>query len=138
MAAQSASSAEPVTSLGLALSPRANFFDAFPGAGKIRAGPVNLFAFKTATKLVVIDFGKRLEFVDYLRPSLSPSNGALHRRHLKGAINSKRSKRRITSIVCSPAFSRPRVISVLNDRMHEQTPITRQECSIFARHHIEQ
>jgi hypothetical protein len=32
----------------------------------------------------------------------------------------------------------PRPISVLNDRVHEQTPITRQERSIFADHHLEQ
>ena len=32
----------------------------------------------------------------------------------------------------------PRAISVLNDRVHEQTPITRQERSIFAGHHLEQ
>jgi len=27
---------------------------------------------------------------------------------------------------------------MLNDRVHEETPITRQECSIFADHHLEQ
>ena len=67
------------------------------------------------------------------------SNGALHRRHrVKGAINSKRLKRRITSIVCSSAFWERGTISVLNDRVHEQTPITRQERSIFAGHNLEQ
>ncbi len=32
----------------------------------MRARPVNLFAVRTATELVVIDFGERLEFVDYV------------------------------------------------------------------------
>ena len=66
MAAQSASSAELVTSLRFASSPGANFFDSLLQFGKMRARPVDLFAVRTAAELVVIDFGERLEFVDYV------------------------------------------------------------------------
>ncbi len=70
----------------------------------MRSRPINLTAAGAAAELVVIDFGERLEFVDYLSLGAS-SNGALHRRHrVKGAINSERLKRRTTSIVCSSAF----------------------------------
>ena len=66
MAAQSASFAEPVTSLRFASNPRANFFDPLLQFRKVRPRPVDLLAARTAAKLVVIDFGKRLEFVDYV------------------------------------------------------------------------
>src|SRR4029453_4526497 len=66
MAAQSASSAELVTSLCFASSPGANFFDSPLEFRKVRPRPVDLFAVRTAAKLVVIDFGERLEFVDYV------------------------------------------------------------------------
>jgi hypothetical protein len=66
MAAQSASSAELVTSLRFASNPGANFFDSLLQFGKVRPRPIDLFAARTAAEPAVIDFGKRLEFVDYL------------------------------------------------------------------------
>src|SRR5215472_1120621 len=66
MVAHSASSAERVTSLRFASNPRANFFDPLLQFGKVRPRPVDLFAARTAAELVVMDFGKRLEFVTYL------------------------------------------------------------------------
>ena len=66
MAAQSASSPERVTSLRFASNPRANLFDPLLQFKKMRPRPVNLFAVRTAVELVVIDFGKRFEFVDYV------------------------------------------------------------------------
>jgi hypothetical protein len=66
MAAQSASSIEPVTSLGFASSPEANFVDSFLEFRKVRPCPIDLFAVRTAAELVVMDFGERLEFVDYV------------------------------------------------------------------------
>src|SRR4029450_3448131 len=64
MAAQSASSAQLVTSLWFALNPRANCFDPLLEFRKMRPRPIDLFAVRTAAELVVMDFGKRLEFVD--------------------------------------------------------------------------
>lgn len=66
MAAKSASLVELVTSLRFVSNPRANFFDLFLQFRKMRPGPIDLFAAGTATELVVIDFGQRLEFVDYV------------------------------------------------------------------------
>jgi hypothetical protein len=95
---------ELVTSLRFASNPGANFFDSLLQFRKVRPRPVDLFAARTAAELFVIDFGERLEFVDYVGLGCL-SKGALHRRHrAKGAINSERSKRRTTSIVCSSAF----------------------------------
>src|SRR5580765_1675349 len=66
MAAQSASSRELVTSLCFASSPGANFFDSLLQFRKVRPRPIDLLAVRTAAELVVIDFGERLEFVDYV------------------------------------------------------------------------
>src|SRR6516225_9282703 len=66
MAAQSASSTEPVTSLCFVSGSRADFFDSLLQFGKMRSRPVDLPAARTPAELVVIDFGKRLEFVDYV------------------------------------------------------------------------
>src|SRR6478735_12386385 len=120
MAAQSASSAESVTSLGLALSPRANFFDPFLQFGKMRARPIDLFAVRTATELVVIDFGQRLEFVDYLGlgcffqrcvTSQAPREGRDQFRKINAADNFDR---------LFVGILGARVISVLHDSVHEQ------------------
>src|SRR5262249_29932652 len=104
MAAQSATSAAQVTSLRFASNARANFFDPLLQLRKMGPRPVYLSAVETAAELVVIDFGKPLEFVHYFG-FVCFLQRALHRRHrVKGAINSERSKRRITSIVCSSGF----------------------------------
>ena len=66
MAAQSAVPLKLVTSLRFASSPGANFFDSLLQFRKMRPRPVDLFAVRTAAELVVIDFGERLEFVDYV------------------------------------------------------------------------
>ena len=66
MAAQSASSAELVTSLRFASDPGANFVDPLLQFRKVRPRPVYLFAASTAAELVVIDCGERLEFADYV------------------------------------------------------------------------
>ena len=65
MAAQSASSVAHVTSLRFASNPRANLFDPPLQLGKMRPRPVYLPAIGAPSELVVVDFGKRLEFVDY-------------------------------------------------------------------------
>ena len=138
MAAQSASSAELVTSLRFASNPRANFFDPLLQFGKVRPRPIDLFAARTAAELVVIDFGERLEFVDYV------GLGCLFQRRVASqAPGERRDQLRElkTAHYLNGLFVgvlRARVISVLNDRVHKQTPITRQERSIFSRHHLEQ
>ena len=48
----------------LALCP--NRFEPFLKFLEMRTGPVDLLAARTTAELVVIDFGKRLEFVDYV------------------------------------------------------------------------
>ena len=104
----------------------------------MRARPIDLFAVRTATELVVIDFGEWLEFVDYLGlgcffqrrvTSQTPCERRDQFRKIKAADNFDR---------LFVGVLRPRVLSVLNDRVHEQTPITRQERSIFADHDLEQ
>jgi hypothetical protein len=66
MAAQSASSADAVTSLRFAAKAQANFFDPLLQFRKMRPGPVNLFAATTATELVIMDFREGFEFIDYV------------------------------------------------------------------------
>ena len=104
----------------------------------MRPGPVDLFAVRTAAKLVVIDFGERLEFADYVGlgyrfqravTSQTPRERCDQFRKVKTADNLNRL---FVSVLG------PWPIPVLNDRVHEQTPITRQERSIFAGHHLEQ
>ena len=66
MAAESASSAQRLTSLRFASSSRPNFFDSLLQFGKMRSRPVDLFAARAAAELIVIDFGKPFELVQYL------------------------------------------------------------------------
>jgi hypothetical protein len=97
----------------------------------MRPRPIDLFAIKTAPELVVVDFGERFEFVDYVSfgyrfqravASQAPRERCDQFRKAKTADNLDRLFIGVLG---------PRPISVLNDRVHEQTPITRQERSIF-------
>jgi hypothetical protein len=138
MAAQSASSAELVTSLRFASNPEANFFDSLLQFRKVRARPVDLFAARTAPELGVVDFGKRLEFVDYvglgcLFQRCVTSHAARERRDQFRKVKTADNLDRLFVGILGA-----RAISVLNDPVHEQTPITRQKRSIFAGHHLEQ
>ena len=138
MAAQSASSAELVTSLRFASNPGANFFDSLLQFRKVRARPVDLFAAGTAPELVIVDFGKRLEFVDYLGfgclfQRCVTSQAARERRNQFRKVKTPDNLDGLFNGILGAG-----AISVLNDRVHQQTPITRQERSIFACHHIEQ
>ena len=138
MAAQSASSAELVTSLCFAASPGANFFDSPLEFRKVRPRPVDLFAVRTAAELVVIDFGERFEFADYLGLGYRfqrcvTSQAARERRDQFQKVKTADNLDRLFVGVLGP-----RPISVLNDGVHEETPITRQKRSIFADHHLEQ
>ena len=64
MGAESASFAEPLTSLRFTSNPQANGFDSLLQLGKVRPRPVDLPAARTPAKLVVINFGQRFEFID--------------------------------------------------------------------------
>ncbi len=67
------------------------------------------------------------------------SNGPLHRRHLRERRDQFREVKtadNLNSLFVGVLGAR--TISVLNDRVHEQTPITRQERSIFVDHHLKQ
>jgi hypothetical protein len=138
MGAESASSVELVTSLRFGSNPRANFFDPLLQFRKVRPRPIDLFTARTPAELVVIDFGERLEFVDYVGlrcrfqwgvTSQAPPERCDQFRKVKTADNFDR---------LFVGILGARAISVLNDPVHEQTPITRQERSIFAGHNIEQ
>jgi len=137
MAAQSASFAEPVTSLRFSSNQRANFFDSLLQFTKVRPRPIDLFAVRTAAEPVVIDFGERLEFVDYV------GLGCLFQRCITSQAACKR-RDQFREVKTADNFDGlfigvlgAGVISVLNDRVHEETPITRQECSIFVDHNCE-
>ena len=138
MAAQSASSAELVTSLCFASNPGANFFDPLLQFRKMRARPVDLFAVRTAAELVVIDFGERLEFVDYVGLGCRFQRGVTSQTPCERCDQFRKVKTADNLDRLFVGVLGPRAISVLNDRVHEQTPITRQERSIFADHHLEQ
>ena len=56
---------------------------------------------------------------------------------MNGAIERRRSNRRITSIVCSVACW-DRIITVSHDGMHEQTPVACKQRSILALHCLKQ
>src|SRR6516164_6970166 len=104
----------------------------------MRPRPVYLFTARTAAKLVLINFGKRLEFVDYvglrcLFQRCVTSHAACERRYQFCEIKTADNFNSLFVGVLGP-----RAISVLNDRVHEEAPITRQQGSIFAGHHLEQ
>jgi len=138
MAAQSASSAELVTSLRFASNPRANFFDPLLQFGKVRPRPIDLFAARTAPELVVTDFGKRLEFVDYVGLSCLLQRCVTSKAPRERRDQFRKVKTADNLDCLFVGIVGARVISVLNDSVHEQTPITRQERSILASHHLEQ
>ena len=119
MAAQSASSAELVTSLRFASNPRANLLDPLLQFGEMRSRPVDLFAIRTAVELVVIDFGKRFEFVDYV------SLGCLFQWGITSQAAGER-RDQFRNVKAADDLDRlfvgvlgSRVISVLHDRVHE-------------------
>src|SRR5262249_49173067 len=66
MGVQSASYAEPMTSLRFGSKPGANFFDTLLQFRKMRPRPVDLSTAMAAAELVIKDLGKRLEVIDYL------------------------------------------------------------------------
>ena len=118
MAAQSASSVAQVTSLRFTSKPRANFFDPLLQLGKMGSRPVYLFTVGTPAELVVIDFGKRLEFVHYFGlvcflqrgiTSQAPRERRDQFRKLKTTDNLDR---------LFVGVLRARAISVLNDCVH--------------------
>jgi len=91
----------------------------------VRSRPVNPIAAGTAPELVVIDFGKRLEFVDYVG-----LGGLLQRCITSQAPRERRDQLR--KIKTADDLDRlfvgvlgARAISVLNNRVHEETPIMR-------------
>jgi hypothetical protein len=125
MAAQSASSAELVTSLRFASDPGANFVDPLLQFRKVRPRPVYLFAASTAAELVVIDCGERLEFADYRRGAAST------RRYIAGTrkVRSVRKvKTAINFIVCSSRWQAG--VTSFDDCVHQRTPVSRSaRCS---------
>ena len=138
MAAQSASSVVWVTSLRCASNAGANLFDPLLQLRKMRPWPVYLFAVGAATELVVVDFGKRLKFLDDVRLGYFFQGGITRQTARERRDQFRKVK---TADDLDRLFVRilgTRVISVLNDRVHEETSITRQERSIFARHHVEE
>ena len=138
MGAQSASYTKPVTSLRFASKPGTNFVDPLLQFGKVRSWPVDLFAARTAAELVIINFGKRLEFVDYL------GLGCL----LQWSITSETARERRDEFQKVKTVDnlnglfvgvlRAWAISVLNHGMHKQSSITRQKRPVFAGHHLQQ
>src|SRR5262249_54636652 len=106
--------------------------------GKVRPRPVNLFAAGTAAELVVIDFGKRLEFVDYI------GLGCLFQRCVTSYTARKRrdqSQKVKTADNLNRLFVRVlgvRGLSVFNDRVHAEPPISGYERAIFTGHDLEQ
>ena len=91
----------------------------------MRSRPVNLIAAGTAPELVVMDFGERFEFVDYVG-----LEGLLQRCVTSQAPRERRDQLR--KIKAADDLDRlfvgvlgSRAISVLNNRVHEETPITR-------------
>jgi hypothetical protein len=129
---------ELVTSLRFASNPGANFFDSLLQFRKVRPRPVDLFAARTAAEPFVIDFGERLEFIDYvglrcLFQRCVASQAPRERRDQFRKIKTPDNFDRLFVGVLGA-----RAISMLNDPVHEQTPIARQERSIFATHHFEQ
>ena len=138
MAAQSASSAELVTSLRFASNPGANFLDSLLQFRKVRPRPVDLFAARTAPELVIVDFGKRLEFADYvglgcLFQRCVTSQAARERRDQFRKVKTTDNLDRLFIGILGAG-----AISVLNDRVHEQTPITCQKRPILVGHDVEQ
>ena len=104
----------------------------------MRSRPVDLFAVRTAAEVVVIDFGERLEFVDYV------GLGCCFQRGVTSQAPGER-RDQFRKVKAADNFDRlfvgilgARVISMLNDRVHEQASITRQEPSIFAGHNLQQ
>ena len=119
MAAQSASSVEPVTSLRFTSSPRANFLDPLLELGKVRSGPVDLFAARAAAKLVVVGFGKRFEFVDYfsLRCLFQPCVASQAAREGRDRLREIKASENLYRLLIGVLGAR--AISMVHDRVHE-------------------
>lgn len=105
---------------------------------EMRASPVNLPAAGATAELLVMDFCKRFEFLNNV--------GLGHRLQRRVAAEAARKwSDKAQKVETADHLDRlfvgilgTRTISVLDDRVHEQTPITRQERAVFARHDVEQ
>jgi hypothetical protein len=104
---------------------------------EVRPRPVNLTATSATPEFFVIHFGERLQFVDYFGlwrlfqqrvTSQAPCERRDRFRKVKAADNFDRLFIGILGA---------RIISVTDDRVHEETAITRQKRSIFADHYVE-
>ena len=85
-----------------------------------------------------MDFGERLKFVDYLGLGCLFQRGVTSQapRERRDQFRKVKTADNLNSLFVGVLGAR--AIPVLNDRVHEQTPITRQERSIFAGHYLEQ
>lgn len=110
---------EKVTSLRLAPKLGTNVFNAFLHLRKVRSRPVNLRARWAPTELVVIYFGKRLEVLnDFgLRCVLQRSVTAKTARKWRDQLHEIKTAEDLDCLLVRVLG--PRIISVLNDRVHE-------------------
>ena len=101
------------------------------------SGPVNLATASAAPKLLVIDFGKRLElfnhvgFGDFLQWRIAAK--APDKR--SNGIEKVKATDHLDGLFIS--VLRTRAIGGFHNRMHEQPPVPRQECPVFAFHNAE-
>ena len=103
----------------------------------MRTGPVNLTAAAASPEFFVIDLGKRLEFLDYI------TFGDFFEWRIAAETARKRSDRvekvkTANDLDCLLiGMLRARTVTMSNDRMHQESPILREQCAIFALHDAE-
>src|SRR5690242_4516657 len=125
MAAQSASCDAGVTSSRFVSHSRENFFDPLLQLREMRSRPVDLFAIGTAAELIIVNFGKRLELVEYFglacrfQQRVTPQ-AAGKRFDGVGEFKTPDNLDRLFVGVLGTW-----IISMLHDRVHKEAPIAR-------------
>jgi len=101
------------------------------------SGPVNLTAASATPELVVVDFGKRFELFNHvgLGDFLQWRIAAKAPRKRSNRIEKVKATDHLDGLFIS--VLRTWAIAGFHHRMHEQPPVARQECPVFAFHYAE-
>jgi hypothetical protein len=116
---------------------RANRFEALLKFREMRSRPVNLAAADASPEFFVIDFGKWLKFFNYVTfgDSFEPRIATEATR--KWSDRAKKIKAAHHLDCLRIRTLRPRAVTMSNDRMHQQSTVSREQPAIFAGHYLE-
>ena len=104
----------------------------------MRPGPINLSTSGATPKLLVVDFRKRFESLNYFDLGNPSQQRIAAEASCEWSDGPKELKTANDLDGLFFRVLRSRAISMSNDRVHKQATITGQKCAIFANHQIEQ